>query len=384
MTTDSPHQPLRVLIVGGGVAALEAALVLRDQAGERVATTLLAPVPDFVYRPLTVREPFGYSTARRYPLDEIAHELELEFVQDGLSWLDPGARTVHTTTGQELEYDALLLALGARMYPRFRHALTIDDRRLDEQLHGLVQDLEGGYLRSVAFVAPSLMAWPLPVYELALMTARRASDMNIDISVTIATPEESPLAVFGTAASEAVQKLLEEHDILTITSAHAEVPESGRVSVRPGDRFLDVDRVIALPQLLGPAIPGLPHPAPGGFISVDQDGKVRGAERIYAAGDATEFPVKMGGIAAQQADAAAAAIAAMAGASVRPEPFRPFIHAILIGGEKPLYLSAHITGGHGSSSSASETPGDSPRSKIAAKYLAPFLDARDRVAASAR
>jgi len=383
MAPESPQHPFRVLIVGGSVGALEAALALRDHAGDVVATTLLAPDPDFVMRPERVREPFGYGVAKTYPLDEIARDIGVDLIQDTFEWLDPGARVVHTGGDQEIEYDALLLALGARLYPRFKNALTIDDRRIDEQMHGLIQDLEGGYLHKLVFVSPSTMPWPLPIYELALMTARRAFDMDIEMSITIATPEDSPLAIFGTTASETVEKLLEEHGILTITSAHCEVPEPGRVSIHPGERWLHADRVVALPQLVGPSTPGVPKSSPEGFIGVDPTGKVHGLERVYAVGDATDFPVKMGAIAAQQADTAAAAIAALAGLEVAPVPFKPVVQAILLGAEKPLYLKAHITGGHGSSSEATETPGDAPRSKIAAKYLAPYLDARDRVAGSA-
>jgi len=70
----------------------------------------------------------------------------------------------------------------------------------------------------------------------------------------------------------------------------------------------------------------------------------------------------------------------VAGAPVKPSPFHPVIHAILLGGEKPLYLSAQITGGHGSSSQISDTPNWSHPSKIAAKYLAPYLEGRDQLA----
>ena len=107
---------------------------------------------------------------------------------------------------------------------------------------------------------------------------------------------------------------------------------------------------------------------------------MRGLDRVYAAGDATDFPVKHGGVAAQQADAAAEAIAALAGAAVEPQPFHPVIHGILLSLQKPLYLSAHLTGGHGSSSQISDTPSWGHPAKISAKYLAPYLEQRDRVA----
>jgi sulfide:quinone oxidoreductase len=371
---------LRVVIAGAGVAGLEAALALRELAGGRVSTTLLAGSSEFVYRPMTVREPFGYSLAKHYRLDEIASDIGADLVQDNFKWLDPATRAVHTETGRKLEYDALVLAMGARLYPRFEYALTIDDRELDQQLHGLIQDIEDGYVHRIAFVSPTPMPWPMPMYELALMTARRAYDMNTDLSVTIVTPEEAPLALFGEAVSEGVEKLLEERGILTITSAHAEVPERGRVSIRPGDRQLHVERIVALPQLFGPSTPGVPKNSSDGFIPVDKHCAVHGLDQVYAAGDATDFPVKLGGIAAQQADTAAAAIAAHAGVQVEQRPFAPEVHAILLGGDRPLYLSAKITGGHGSNSQLSDTPSWSPPTKIFAKYLGPYLDARDRVA----
>jgi sulfide:quinone oxidoreductase len=376
----STSSPFRVLIVGGGVAGLEAALALRELAGGLVATTLLAPADDFVYRPMRVREPFGYNEARRYPLDDICRDIGVELVRDAFELLEPEGRVVHTRAGETLEYDALLLAPGATLRPGFTHALTLDDSRLDEQLHGLIQDVEGGYVHKLAFISPTPMPWPLPLYELALMTARRAYDMNVDLSITLATPEDAPLAVFGSNASVAVEKLLVDNGILFIGSAHCETPAQGRVSITPGSRNLMVDRIIALPQLFGPALPGVPLHAHDGFVPIDRYCKVVGIERVYAAGDATDFPVKFGGIASQQADTAAAAIAALAGAAIEPTPFTPELHGALLGGPKPLYLSAHITGGHGTSSEASEALTSAPPAKIVAKHLAPYLESRDQAA----
>jgi sulfide:quinone oxidoreductase len=383
MTTHGSPSKLRVVIAGGGVAALETLLALRALAPDLTATTVIAPNPEFVYRPMTVREPFAYPQARRYPLAPIVREAGAELVVDELEWVDAEKRVAHTAAEREIEYDALVLALGARAQPRYEHAITIDDRKLDETLHGLIQDVEEGYVGSVAFVSPGRMAWPLPLYELALMTAARAYDMNVELETTIVTPEDSPLAIFGSEASDAVAQLLEQARVKTINSAYVEVPRQGEVVINPGDRHLQVNRVVALPELYGPAVRGVPL-SEHGFYRVDVHNKLVDADHIYAAGDATEFAVKFGGIAAQQADALSEAIAALAGAPVTPAPFHPEIHGILLTGDRPRYLTARITGGQGFSSQISDTPDWSPVAKIAAKYLAPYLDALDSADARAK
>jgi sulfide:quinone oxidoreductase len=366
-----------VVIVGGGVAALETALALADLAPERTDVTVLAPNTEFVYRPMVVHEPFGFSSARRYQLARIVRDAGANLLEGQLGWIDPVAQAIHTKDDEIIEYDALVLALGATITKRYPHALTIDDRDLDETLHGLIQDIEGNYIHKLAFVAPGRMAWPLPLYELALMTSGRAYDMQIKLETTIVTPEESPLAIFGSTASQAVGELLATANVQTIGSAYAEVPSYDKVLISPGDRRLDVDRVIALPELEGPIVRGVPL-GENGFIRVDPYCRVPDVERIYAAGDVTDFPIKQGGIGAQQADVTARSIAALAGASVTPERFDPVIHGMLLTHEEPRYLTAHITGGRGFSSEITATPAWSPPTKIVAKYHAPYLEELDR------
>lgn len=374
---------LQVIIVGGGVAALETALALGDLAPDHIAVTVIAPNAEFVYRPLTVREPFAYGPARRYALEPIVSDAGARLLSDELASVDPDTQTIHTKAGRSIEYGALMLALGATARPRYEHALTVDDHHLDETFHGLVQDVEDGYVHSLAFVAPGRMAWQLPLYELALMTAGRAYDMNVELAMTILTPEDSPLAIFGESASKAVQALLDRAHIQTINSAYCEVPRSGEVVINPGDRHLQFDRIVALPELDGPSIRGLPL-GEHGFIRVDPYGQVPGAGPIYAAGDAIDFAVKHGGLASQQADIAAESIAALAGAPVEPEPFDPVVYGMLLTDGKPLYLSAHITGGHGFTSEVTERASWSPPAKIAAKYLGPYLEEHGGEATSPR
>jgi sulfide:quinone oxidoreductase len=377
MPKNSPDlpMPLRVVIAGGGIAALEATLALRDLAGDRVVVTILAPETQFVYRPMTVREPFAYGAAQRQDLAALVDDMGATLVTDRFAWVDPVQRLAHTDGGLALHYDALILAVGARRHERHPHALTIDDRNLDDCLHGLVQDIEGGYVHSLAFVVPGSTAWPLPIYELALMSAQRAFDTSAQLDITIVTPEDAPLAIFGLGASAGMAALLAEAGIEVITSAYTEIPQSNRIVVTPGHRGLSFDRIVALPELVGSAIRGLPADGHG-FLAVDPYGHVRGVDRVFAAGDATDFAIKHGGVAAQQADTVAQSIAALAGADVRPQPFRPEIHGLVLTGGAPRYLSATLVGGHGFSSQISDTPTWSPPTKVAAKYLAPYLAQR--------
>jgi sulfide:quinone oxidoreductase len=382
MTNQAPSSSkFRVCIVGGGVAAIEAALALSELAPEQTDVTVIAPNPELVYRPMAVTEPFSFGGANRYALAPIVADAGARLLAGKLDWIEPEQNALHTVAGETIEYDALILAMGARPTPRFEHCTTIDDRPLDGLLHGLIQDIEDGYVKSIAFVSPGRMPWPLPLYELALMTAGRAYDSQEQLSTTLVTPEDAPLGIFGQTASNAVAEVLQRANIETITSAYAEVPASGEVTINPGDRRLKVDRVVALPELGGPAVRGIPL-GEAGFIRVDQHGHIRDLDApIFAAGDAIDFPIKQGGLGCQQADAAAEAIAALAGAPVTPAPFRPVMQAKLLTADEPLYLSAQISGGQGFSSHVSSTPSWSPPSKIAARYLAPYLDKLDRAAA---
>jgi sulfide:quinone oxidoreductase len=379
-SVSSPDK-FRVIVAGAGVAGLETALALADLAPDLTDVTLIAPNAEFVYRPMVVREPFAYGAARRYPLVPIVSDAGATLLDGELAWIDAPARTIHTEAGEALEYDALVLALGAKVTERYPHALTIDDRDLDETLHGLIQDVEGDFIHKLAFVMPGRIGWPLPLYELALMMAARAYDTQIELDTTIVTSEETPLAIFGDTASRGVAELLAAAKIETITSAHAEVPSYGKVLMNQGERSLEVDRVIALPELSGPVVRGIPL-GEDGFIPVDEHCRVRDVQRIYAAGDATDFPIKMGGVGAQQADVIAQSIAALAGSSVTPERFDPTVRGMLLTGGKPRYLTAHVVGGRGFDSEITAQPTWSPPGKIAAKYLAPYLQAQDRKGAA--
>jgi sulfide:quinone oxidoreductase len=369
-----------VVIAGGGVAGLEALIGLRHLAGEHVRITLVAPTEEFLVRALSVEDPFARPGPRPYDLATICDEHDAEFRRDAVRAVDARDHVLVTEAGDELAYDSLLVAVGAQASPAYERALTFRGMHDAEAMHGLVQDVEAGAVTSIAFVVPPGTTWPLPLYELALMTAERADDMSMDVALTIVTPEAQPLAVFGRAASERVDELLSERGIVVRTDCHVSSVEDGTVLAGPGKVEVRAQRVVALPRLGGPRIAGLPSDE-GGFLPVDEHGRVRDTEDVYGAGDGTNVPIKQGGIAAQQAGAVARAIAARAGADVRPQPFRPVLRARLLTGSRSTYLRQAVAGGAGEqASTASDAALWWPPTKVAAPYLAPYLERLEPVA----
>jgi len=364
---------MNVVIAGGGVAALEAAIALRDLAGDRVDITMLAPEEDFVFKPLSVGEPFALGDAQRLPLKRFARDLGVELVQDGLASVSPSSRMLRTTGGDELKFDKLVIATGALREEPFEHATTFRGQEDSEKLHGLIQDLEGQYARKIAFVVPSGVAWSLPLYELALMTARRAGEMSLDgVELTFVTPEERPLAVFGPGPSDEVRELLEQAGITVRCAVHAEVPRKGVVLLHPGEEELQADRIVTLARMRGHATRSLPHDEDG-FLPIDNHGRVVGIENVYAAGDGTNFPVKQGGIACQQADAVAEVIARSAGASLEPRSFRPVLRGQLITGRESRFMRTNLSGREGDSAETSPEALWWPPTKVSGRYLSPYL-----------
>ena len=359
----------RVVVVGGGVAGLEALMALHDLAGDRADVTLVAPDPDFLYKPLLVQEPFDLGPAERHELAPLAKKLGASFIQKGVTGADTDARTVELSDGSTLDYDFLIVCVGGRFRPALERALTFPSGSEPLEIDDLLQGGEGQ--RRIAFVVPSGVTWALPIYEITLMTQRRALERGADVKLTIVTPEQGPLAIFGPAASEAVAGLLAARGIEVEAGAHASEGDGGELILTPGDRRVEAHSVVALPVMDGPALPGLPQDE-AGFIPIDEHARVTGVEDVYAAGDGTNFPIKQGGLGTQQADAAAAHIAHSLGAAVSPEPFRPVLRGKLITGDESLHLRSDVAGGGGGDEASLDCLWWPPH-KISGRYLAPFL-----------
>ena len=362
----SQTAPMRVLIAGGGVAALEAALALRAIAGDRVAVELLAPGTQFTHRPSSVVSPFSGEDAPQVSWDRVQMTLH----RGSLESVDPDAHDVLTTDGGRLRYDRLLVTTGAKPVEAVPGATLfrgpISAGAVDAAIHGAGE--------RVIFTVPAEAAWGLPVYELALLAAHERADAP---NLMVVTPEPRPLDVFGRTASDAVARLLDRAGIEFVGETAADSVIGDALITRDGS-MIRADAVIALPRLVPREIPGLPE----GFLEIDEHARVVGVPHVFAAGDVTAEPIKQGGLATQQADAAAEQIALEAGAEIEPRPYQPVLRGLLLTGEAPLYMRIDLIARQGVARPLRyEPPGTSraplwwPDQKIVGRYLAGYLAA---------
>jgi sulfide:quinone oxidoreductase len=371
-----PGRPdkVHVLVAGGGVAALEPMVALRKLAGELVDVELVSPDADFFYRPLAVAEPFGLGEALRFDLASLARGCGARHSLGTLVAVRADEQRIWTSRNASYAYDVLIIAVGTRPREAVPGALTFRGQADVRLVTGLLSDLDRGLVRKVAFALPGGVTWPLLLYELALLTSDHlARQGNSAATLTIVTPEHAPLALLGTEASEAVADLLRDRGISLVAETYPDRFADGELHIVP-DARIEADAVVSLPRLRGVQLAGVPQDEDC-FIPVDSFGCVAELEDVYAAGDITTFPVKQGGLAAQQADVVAEAIAAEAGADLTPEPFEPVLRALVLS-SSPLFLRTELGGGRGEVSSTDTAALWWPASKIAARYLSPYLAER--------
>src|SRR5215218_7343022 len=249
--------PMKVVIAGGGVARLEARMALRELAEERVSLELVTPTPEFAYRPLAVAEPFGLGDVRRYDVVRMAADHGAVVHIGSIKSVDTAAHRVVTWDGRRFPYDLVLIAIGARAATAIPGSVTLQGPGYTGRFRALLRDVEQRRVGHVAFAVPPGSSWPLPLYELALMTATHVAERGLSkVRLSLVTPERQPLELFGAAASQTVRELLDERGIEVHLSRYPARFEDGQLSLVP-DETLAAERVVSLPSVLGPQLAGL-------------------------------------------------------------------------------------------------------------------------------
>lgn len=344
------------------MAGLETVIALRALAGDMVAITLVAPGTHFVYEPYSTLAPFEEVDVPRHSLAQFAGDFGAALVTDSIDWVLAHDRRLFLRSGRELSYDALVLAVGARRYPPpWENVVAFRGWKDAAAIRRLMDQVHDGQVARLAFAVPPGVEWTLPIYELALQVAADVRATGAPTSLTLLTHEGAPLEVFGDRASSELVGLLDDASVALERLAY--------VDARP----VGYDRVVTLPLLEGPGIHGIPSDARG-FVQVDPYGLVREVAHVYAAGDCVQSPFKQGGVAAQQGDAVAEAIAHSVGVTVEQRPLEPVLRGLLLTSAKRRFFRRD-THESQSDSEVAQQPLWWPAVKLAGQHLAPYLNA---------
>ncbi|HWI75165.1 MAG TPA: hypothetical protein VNT55_24600 [Baekduia sp.] len=270
------RRPLHAVIVGGGPAATEVALVIREHVGAPVRLTFVVPASASAPRALRSAEPFVVTRRRRCDVPALAASLGAEVRRARAAEVDADRHRLLLSGGDALHYDLLVLAPGARPRQVFDSAaLTLFGDACPAAVDRVVTEIERDRLRSLAFVIPPGTTRALSLYELAVLVATEARARNIALRMRLFTPEVVPLERFGARVAIALTRLLATSGVEVVSEAMVFEGVDDRLRLGAADRFLAEDRVVALPVLDGPAIPGVPMTADG-FFPVDDHGAVLG------------------------------------------------------------------------------------------------------------
>jgi sulfide:quinone oxidoreductase len=312
-----PH----VVVLGGGFAGLETVFNLRHRLGEKVNLSLVSDRGYFLFKPNLIYVPFGEDPERlKIYLDPPSRMKMIDFVEQEVREIDVRRNKV-VLHDFDMPFDYLVIATGAAMHPveipgLAENAITVwtpgEMLRLREAYQKLCQKAQQGQRQQLLFLIPPHNGYAGPLYEMAMMTETwlREKGMREGVDITYTTAEDQYLQAFGSRSHEVVAEEFRERGITGLTGHVVDHVVPGSVIYRNGEK-LDYDLLVSFPpHIAARTYLTLPHDDRG-FIRVQPETRrVRGYERIFAAGDNATFPIKQAFLALLQADCVADHIAA--------------------------------------------------------------------------
>ena len=356
------------------MGGLETLVALRSLVGHRVALTLVAPQDDFTVRALEVLEPFGLGhrrSATRSPRWRPTSTRPSSTTRSRAS--SATTESCICSPAMSCVYDRLVLAVGAFPYPAYEHGVCFTRAHDAEAFDDVVADLRGRSGRA--------------------HRDRRAAGVHVDAcprtswrswsrrlprrdELTLVTPEHEPLSAFGAPAAELDARQRCERPASSCSRAsRPTVPASDRRAAL-GRRQADVRPRRAPPASSGPNSPGVPCDA-NGFVLVDDVFRVpRRRRRVRRRRrDGRHVQARRPGRTAGGRRRRAHRLAGGRRASPAPVPSRP-ARTPADRRRAPATCAPSRPGG-ATSAEVSDQCLWWPPSKVAARWLTPWLAARE-------
>jgi sulfide:quinone oxidoreductase len=306
----------RVLILGGGFAAVTAAETLAPVIGDGHEIILVSKSPDLTFYPAIVPMVFG-----DFEPDEIRIDLRPRLAEHKIQFIEGEVRAINTRlrtveVGRDrldttIGFDYLIMAIGPRivagivpgLFENAHDILTIDGAmRFKES----ISRFKSGSI--VVGLCPEATL-PVPVCEAAVALANKFQEQikSGEVTVSAVFPSTIEKAFAGSTLFRDLETEFSRRGINLVT--HFAINDVGEheISSAAGDS-LRHDLLMLIPPFASQL--SLHNLGPitdiWGFAKVDPFMRVEGLERIYAAGDIVSLPgPKFGYMAIRQGKVAA-------------------------------------------------------------------------------
>lgn len=290
-----------ILILGGGVGGLIAANLLSKKIPDYHRIILVDREADHIFSPsfLWLMTDDRKSENISKPLGRLEKK-GIEVIQGEITQIDKESREIEVN-GVKLKADYLIIALGAELAPEMVPGLSEGGYNFytlegAEQFRDKWIKFQSGKL--VVITATPAYKCPAAPYEAAMLLQHDSQkrELSNDIEVSLYTAEAGPMGVTGAENSNAVKQMVKQKGVLYYPEHLIEkVDSSSQNLIFSNGSEVKYDILLYVP----------PHKAPdvinsaglldsSGWVPVDRHTLETSYEEVYAIGDITGIPLKVG------------------------------------------------------------------------------------------
>ncbi len=288
-----------ICILGGGSGGLVVANKLRNALGAEHKIILIDKLSYHLFNPSLLWLMVGWRRPEQMKRDlGLLKRKGIDFVQEEVAGIDFNKQVVKTNT-QDINYDYLVISLGADLYPEriagFKEGAynlyqLSDVIRLRDDLANFKGD------KAVVMVSSIPFKCPAAPYEAALLLNAYFKGQKKSVQVQVVSPEPQPMPVAGPVVGSHVASLLNMSGIQYMPNTTVKAIKADKKELETADgKNIPFDMLVGVPSHGAPAvIKNSSIAAETGWIPVNARSLQTKIENVYAIGDVTTIPLASG------------------------------------------------------------------------------------------
>lgn len=287
------------LVLGAGIGGLTVARLLRKSLPPDDRVVVIEREHDHVFAPALLWHIVGEGEAAQFtrPIEALKTK-GIELVRGEVSRIDPSALAVEAS-GKTITGDAMVVALGADYAPEVvpglaEHGLNLYTLAGAQKIRAALGGIKGG--RLVVLTAAPGYKCPAAPYEAAMLIEAfmRKRGLRAKTEIALHAAEPAPMPVAGPIAGAQIKTMLERKGITYFAAHQVNRVEAGVLHFGDGQTAA-FDLLLYVPPHRAPAVVrDASLCGESGWVPVDRDTLATKFANVWAIGDVTAIPLKMG------------------------------------------------------------------------------------------